>query len=82
MTDLRDSMSLHKPGQLTWPEPDVGAWCETCVFFDQGNDISVSRKESGYGRCGLVRLHQKVKGVQFIGNEAIACPKYEKDPRK
>jgi len=69
-------MRLHVPGQLTWPEPELGLFCDNCDHFDQ-TDIAIGTAAQGKGRCALVVGHQGVKGKVFEGSEASACPKWK-----
>lgn len=70
-TKLADRMALFKAGQITWPEPQVRKWCNTCVKFS-----TEGVKTAGKGRCVLVRAHHRADGRVFDGGEAIACPYY------
>lgn len=67
-TDLAARMRLHVPGQITWPEPTLRLRCADCAHFLHGGGAH------GKGRCDLVYLHSKVKGANFVGETAIACP--------
>jgi len=71
-TDLDQRMLKYTNGQVTWPEPKLGKYCNQCRFFFTG-DV----RTTGKGRCDLVRLHHRSPGVSFLGTEAIACPKFE-----
>ena len=73
-TDLTKRMSLHKLGQITWPEPKLRKWCSQCRHF-----LTKDIKTAGKGRCDLVMLHAngKGQGVAFDGANAIACPKFD-----
>lgn len=71
MTDLAQRMKLHVPGQLTWPEPELGRTCSECAYFQ-----TADFKTPGKGRCHLVRAHQNVSGLGFDGASATACPKF------
>jgi hypothetical protein len=68
VTDLAARMRAHLPGQITWPEPKLRLRCADCAHFIHGGGAH------GKGRCDLVELHHKAKGVAFIGEAAIACP--------
>ena len=78
MTDLTERMRLHKPGQVTWPEPELNKWCSSCRFFNQA-DQTRARQAEGKGRCEMVANinNHKIKGVVFNGREAKACPKFD-----
>lgn len=69
MTDLSHRMMLHIAGQLTWPEPELKATRQDCAHF------APRKQGDARGRCGLVRAHQKVEGVQFDAAKSTACPK-------
>ena len=68
---LEDRMKKHTPGQITWPSLTLNQRCEACRHFDTGEERQIK------GRCELVRLHQKVNGKQYNGQQAMACPKFE-----
>lgn len=69
MTELAERMRLFTPGQITWPEPEIGQRCSTCAHAE----------EAGRGkiRCGLVGSRHKAKGLAFDGHRATACPQYK-----
>ncbi len=71
MTALEIRMALHKPGQLTWPEPELGKTCADCAHFN-----TAPFKTAGKGRCNLVAAHQNVNGQGFDGGGATACPRF------
>lgn len=70
-TDLATRMRMHMPGQVTWPEPELGKTCADCAHFN-----TKVFKTAGRGRCVLVAGHQGVHGMGFIGGGATACPKF------
>ena len=65
-------MAKHTGGQITWPEPALGKYCDACRFYYTGDTVNPEK-----GRCDLVKLHGKVNGKQFKGADAIACPQFE-----
>ncbi len=71
-TPLDVAMGLHVPGQITWPEPDLGRKCAACRHF-----TTHQLKTAGKGRCDLVHKHGHVLGVAFYGAAVIACPQFE-----
>lgn len=75
-TDLSRRMSLHTPGQVTWPEPELKAKCSDCGLFRLGLGLSDKKKQEGFGRCGKAFevAGKSAKPVAFIGSSAIACP--------
>ena len=73
MTELNRRIELHKPGQITWPEPDLKKYCTSCRHFGDISELKAGVK----GRCGLVAKHHlKTTGIKFYGAEAIACPQF------
>lgn len=72
---LAERMALHTAGQITWPDLETRKPCAVCDRFTNAG-IAPSRQVKGYGRCGLVKMHQKVDGAQFIGTDARACPQF------
>jgi len=70
-TPLDERMRLYKKGQLTWPEPKLGKYCDACRFY------YIDNAAGDKGRCDLVYLHTKSRGVLFRGPDATACSKFE-----
>jgi len=70
-TPLDERMRLFHKGQLTWPEPKLGKFCDACRFY------YVDNAAGDKGRCDLYQLHMKKKGNLFGGRDARACPKFE-----
>lgn len=68
MTELAVRMKMHVAGQITWPEPSLRLRCSDCAHFVHGGGAA------GKGRCDLVEAHHKIKGVNFVGTAAVACP--------
>ena len=79
-THLDDRMRAHTGGQITWPEPKLGKYCDACRHFDQA-DTSAARMANGWGRCSLVEKHHATIGVQFKGQEATACPHFSTEEK-
>lgn len=84
-TLLESRMALHKPGQITWPEPKLGLKCDSCAHFrvivpkasaPKADAPPLTDFTGMKGICALVRAHQAVGGARFVGSEAIACPKH------
>ena len=73
-TPLDERMKLHKPGQVTWPGPQLKKYCDACRHFYTG-DV----KPAGKGRCDLVKLNggKGANGVAYTGAEGIACPQFD-----
>jgi len=68
-TPLAERMKLHKPGQITWPEPELKEECISCRHYYKGDTAHVDK-----GRCDLVRKHDaRAIGSAFFGATATAC---------
>lgn len=70
-TPLPQRMALHMPGQITWPEPELKKYCDSCSHYRTEGAPPQEK-----GRCWLVSAHQNAKGVRFKGAEATACPQW------
>ena len=68
-TALAERMRIHTPGQVTWPEPQLGKTCAECTHF-----ITTRFKTAGKGECYLVKGHQGVAGKGFDGGGGYSLP--------
>lgn len=77
MTELNVRMSMTKPGQVTWAEPEIGHKCAACIHAVKAasNEIKQSDRLAAH-RCDLVKLHTNKKGVLFNAYQATACSKF------
>lgn len=77
MTDLEERRRLTVLGQVTWAEPEMGARCADCAYWE----AQKVRNGVKVGTCGLVLVHApRMKLVAFAGESAIACPKFLQRP--
>jgi hypothetical protein len=74
VTPLNRRIAMHIPGQITWPEPEKGAKRLDCRFFQPERTL---KNGTIKGRCGLVKAHQRVDGVQFNASASTACSMFE-----
>jgi hypothetical protein len=78
-TDIGKRMSLHKEGQVTWPEPNLKRRCSQCALFT--TDPKKTHRNSLPGGKGIClksyNLDRNAKPKAFHGKEAIACPQYQ-----
>jgi hypothetical protein len=70
--ELHERMTLTVKGQLTWANPEMNAKCDLCTHFKP------DEKKKPLGLCALVKAHTRKKGVLFLGENAIACSKFER----
>jgi DNA-directed RNA polymerase subunit RPC12/RpoP len=77
MTELNVRMSMTKPGQVTWAEPDIGYKCAACIHAVKADAKEIKENDKlAAHRCGLVKLHTGKKGVVFNAYRATACSKF------
>lgn len=67
-TDLAARMRLFKPGQITWPEPELQQRCNMCRHAEWAPKNKI--------RCGLVRARHKTQAVAF-DPQAVACSQFK-----
>lgn len=73
MTSLETRMAMTVVGQVTWAEPEVGEKCASCAYWG----LKKVRKDGvKLGVCAMVRVYSKLNMVPFVGEAAIACPKF------
>lgn len=78
---LEARMAITTKGQVTWANPDKGAACLHCRFFDRMDGATV--RPEGKGRCTLVEVMTRkngkgAPGQLFAGHRAVACGKFER----
>lgn len=73
-TPLPQRMALHVPGQITWPEPELKKFCDSCAHYSRRGNKADAEK----GRCYLVSAHHRVQGLFFKGADATAWPQWRR----
>jgi len=76
-TPLDERIRLHKPGQLTWPEPKLGEQCAQCRHFTTDpRETHRNTLPASKGICkGVYHRDPHARPVPFAAN-AIACSQF------
>lgn len=79
LTELPVRMSLTKPGQASWADPDrfPQTKCTQCVHYSTTNSLGKVSKAGGF--CRLVKILTRRDGVAFNGAAAMACSQFGRE---